>query len=42
MEKLPEYMKIFYEVILKTYEEFEEDMSKDIITYAIHYAKEAV
>ncbi|XP_023539491.1 (-)-germacrene D synthase-like [Cucurbita pepo subsp. pepo] len=41
MEKLPEYMKIFYEVILKTYEEFEEDMSKDIINYAINYAKEA-
>ncbi|TYK19427.1 (-)-germacrene D synthase-like [Cucumis melo var. makuwa] len=42
--KLPKYMKIFYGVILKVYEEIEKDINKDNVTipYAIHYAKEGM
>uniref|UniRef100_A0A0A0L4K8 Terpene synthase metal-binding domain-containing protein n=2 Tax=Cucumis sativus TaxID=3659 RepID=A0A0A0L4K8_CUCSA len=40
--KLPKYMKYFYEVIFKYYEEIDNSINKDNIQYAIHYVKEAM
>lgn len=42
MEKLPEYMKVLYEIIFNFYEEIKQDINNDNMPYAIHYAKEGV
>ncbi|CAK9321703.1 unnamed protein product [Citrullus colocynthis] len=43
IEKLPNYMKGFYETILEVYKEIEQDICKDDnIPFAFHYAKEAM
>ncbi|CAI9754879.1 unnamed protein product [Fraxinus pennsylvanica] len=40
--RLPEYIKPFYSALLNLYEQFEEELSKDGRSYAVHYAKEAL
>ncbi|XP_022854428.1 vetispiradiene synthase 2-like isoform X2 [Olea europaea var. sylvestris] len=42
IERLPEYIKPFYSALLNLYEEFDEELSKEGRSYAIHYAKEAL
>ncbi|KGN55876.1 (-)-germacrene D synthase [Cucumis sativus] len=39
---LPEYMKVYYEALLETFEGIERDISKYDNPYAIYYAKEAM
>lgn len=42
MEKLPDYMKIFYKALLETFEEIEEHMIKLGTSYRLDYGIEAV
>ncbi|XP_022154020.1 (+)-gamma-cadinene synthase-like [Momordica charantia] len=42
IEGLPKYMKVYYEALMDTYRGIEHDISKDDISYALHYAKEAM
>ncbi|KAE8667309.1 (-)-germacrene D synthase [Hibiscus syriacus] len=42
LDKLPEYMKIFFKALLNLYEEMEEAMSKQEKSYRVHYAKAAM
>lgn len=41
-DQLPEYMKMLYMEVLHLYNEVEEEMAKEGMPYATHYAKEEV
>ncbi|CAO2835986.1 unnamed protein product [Amaranthus hypochondriacus] len=40
IDQLPDYMKLFYQAILDTVEEIEQDLAKEGRSYAIHYLKQ--
>ncbi|XP_022154019.1 (-)-germacrene D synthase-like [Momordica charantia] len=42
IERLPKYMKVYYEAVMDTYRGIEQDINKYDIPYAIHYTKEAM
>ncbi|KAL2466452.1 Alpha-humulene/(-)-(E)-beta-caryophyllene synthase [Abeliophyllum distichum] len=42
IDRLPEYIKPFYIALLNLYEQFDEELSKEGRSYAVHYAKEAL
>ncbi|XP_022144020.1 (-)-germacrene D synthase-like [Momordica charantia] len=42
IDELPDYMKVYYEALMDIYRGIEQDISKDHIPDAIHYAKEAM
>ncbi|WRX28086.1 Terpene synthase [Theobroma cacao] len=42
MDRLPAYMKLFYKALLDVYEEMEEVMTKQVKSYRVKYAKEAM
>ncbi|KAL2466469.1 Alpha-humulene/(-)-(E)-beta-caryophyllene synthase [Abeliophyllum distichum] len=42
IDRLPEYIKPFYSALLNLYEQFEEELSQQGRSYAVHYAKEAL
>ncbi|CAA2966126.1 vetispiradiene synthase 2-like [Olea europaea subsp. europaea] len=42
IDRLPEYIKPFYSALLNLYEQFDEELSKEGRSYAVHYAKEAL
>ncbi|CAI9787621.1 unnamed protein product [Fraxinus pennsylvanica] len=42
VDRLPEYIKPFYSALLDLYEQFDEELSKEGRSYAVHYAKEAL
>ena len=42
IDHIPEYMKLFYVVLLDVYNEIEEEMEKQGYHYRLHYAIEAV
>lgn len=42
INQLPDYMQICYKILLDTFEEFEEEMSKQGRLYNVDYLKEAV
>ncbi|XP_022870454.1 vetispiradiene synthase 2-like [Olea europaea var. sylvestris] len=42
VDRLPEYIKPFYIALLNLYEQFDEELSKEGRSFAVHYAKEAL
>ncbi|XP_022154012.1 (-)-germacrene D synthase-like [Momordica charantia] len=42
IDQLPKYMKVYCEVLMDTYRRIEQNIRKDGIPYATHYAKEAI
>lgn len=42
MDKLPDYMKICYKALLDLYNHYDEELSQQGRSFAVHYAKATV
>ena len=42
LDKLPDYMKVFYKLLLNTFAEFEKELMEQGKAYSVKYGREAV